>query len=193
MKAILLIISLTIFSFAELVALGEKAPAFALQNLSGKRDYLKMWCGDKLLKPYKNKVKHTVIIAFWATYCQPCMKEIPELLEFMKEHPDDDLKLFCINIEKKSRKELKAFQKEKGWDAPILLDPYQVTSKKYGVTALPALFIISPDGEIIYNTVGLEEGVDLKMVLEKEIFGSPEEKEGVKADSLKADTVAVAQ
>ncbi len=69
-------------SSGELLKSGNRAPSFSLPRLKGKRSVLNVWCGESLRKPYINDKKHTVILSFWATYCAPCMKEIPKLMKF---------------------------------------------------------------------------------------------------------------
>ena len=72
---------------------GVRAPSFSMLTLDGSRVALNELCGDTLLKPYTNKVHNTVILSFWATYCLPCQKEIPELQKFMANHTKDSIKL----------------------------------------------------------------------------------------------------
>jgi len=145
---------------------GDEAPPFSLPGLDGKREALRVWCGDTLLKPYLNAVKHIVIINFWATYCKPCQKEIPELTAFMKKHQSESVKLFCISIDKEGAEKVRPFVKEKGYTVPVLLDPFARTAQRYGVKSVPALFVISPSGKIYYAGAGFDESVDLGAKLE---------------------------
>jgi len=152
---------------SKLLQPGEVAPPFSLPLLDGKREALRVWCGDTLLKPYANPVKHTVIVNFWATYCKPCQKEIPELSAFMKKHASDPIKLFCISIDKEGAEKVRPFIAEKGYDVPVLLDPYARTAQRYGVKSVPALYVVGPNGVIQYAASGFDEGVDLGAKLER--------------------------
>jgi len=146
---------------------GTEAPTFSLPSMSGKRVALRTWSGDTLNKPHINQVPHTVIISFWATYCKPCQKEIPELMAFMKKHEKEPVKTFCISIDKEGAAIVKPFIKEKKYTLPVLLDPYQRTAQRYGVKSVPALFVIDPAGTIRYSSIGFDEKMNLDDKLEK--------------------------
>jgi thiol-disulfide isomerase/thioredoxin len=146
---------------------GIEAPPFSLPTLDGKREALRVWCGDTLLKPHINNVKHTVIVNFWATYCKPCQKEIPELSAFIKKHAGEPISAFCISIDKEGADIVKPFVEEKGYDVPVLLDPYAKTAERYGVKSVPALFVIAPSGHIQYSAMGFDEKTNLGEKLEK--------------------------
>jgi thiol-disulfide isomerase/thioredoxin len=154
------------------LAAGRTAPTFSLPTLEGKREMLSIWAGETLSKPYINKEPHTVIISFWATWCKPCQKEIPELMRFAEKHRDSKIKLFCISIDKEGASIVKPFVQEKGYTVPVLLDPYQKTAERYGVRSLPALVVIGPDGVIRHSSVGYTE--DLLETLENAVAAASE-------------------
>lgn len=140
---------------------GTEAPSFSLPALNGSREALRVWCGSTLSKPYVNSVKHVVIINFWATYCKPCQKEIPQLAAFMKKQEGKAVKLYCVSIDREGASKVKPFVSEKGYTVPVLLDPYARTAERYGVKSVPALFVIGPNGVIQYSAMGYDEKADL--------------------------------
>jgi thiol-disulfide isomerase/thioredoxin len=146
---------------------GVSAPTFSLPSLDGERVTLRTFCGDTLLKPHINKIRQVVILNFWATYCKPCQKEIPELITFAQKHAQDNVKVILVNIDKEGASLVAPFVKEKGYTLPVLLDPYKKTSARYGVQSLPALFLIDPFGIIRYSSVGYDEGESLDQKLER--------------------------
>jgi peroxiredoxin len=151
---------------SKLLQPGTPAPSFSLPSLDGSRVMLNVWCGQTLAKPYLNKIRHVVIVSYWATYCKPCQKEIPELMKFMEKHTADSVKIFCISIDKEGATKVKPFVVEKNYTVPVLLDPYQKTAERYGVKSLPALFVVGPDGVIRFSSLGFEEGTSLVDKLE---------------------------
>jgi thiol-disulfide isomerase/thioredoxin len=171
---------------AELVKAGEQAPTFSLPTLSGKREVLRIWCGEELAKPYVNDVPHVVVLSFWETKCKPCLKEMPELAKFQEKHKNDHVKVFCINIDKKGAGVVVPFVKEKEIDLPILLDPYRRTAERYGVKAVPALFVVGPDGVVRYAAVGYKEGSSVEKKLD-EVLASI--RAGKAAEAAEAETI----
>jgi peroxiredoxin len=148
---------------------GVKAPGFSMLTLDGSRVALNELCGDTLLNPYSNKVRNTVILSFWATYCQPCQKEIPELQKFMANHANDAIKLFCVSIDKEGKDIVDPFVKKYHYTVPVLLDRYKVTAGRYGVKHLPALFVIDAHGVIRYSSTGYDDKMKLQDKLEGQI------------------------
>lgn len=181
MFLILLCVSIS-FAAEGLIVVGTPAPTFVLPSTEGKREYLRIWNGEKLMKPYINKVKHRVVLSFWSTTCLPCMKEIPELHKFAETHADDSLKVFLINLDKLSAGEVKSFMKEKGWTLPSLLDPYQNCAKRYGVSAIPTLYVLSPEGVVEHAFTGIPEEFTADEYLEKLIYPENSEKKSDDAE-----------
>lgn len=165
--AIICLSALVLSNESTILKAGDLAPSFSLLSLNGDRENLRTYCGDTLLKPFVNNLRHTVIVSFWATYCAPCQKEIPELISFLKKHQSDTVKVFCISIDKEGSSIVEPFVKDKGYAIPILLDPYKKTSERYGVTSLPSLFVIDPFGKICYSSTGYDTTTSLQDKLEK--------------------------
>ena len=158
----------------KLLKKGVTAPLFSLPTLTGKREMLSVWAGENLSKPYINDKKHTVIISFWATYCVPCKKEIPQLHEFYDMYKDKDIKVFLISIDSKGAAIVKPHVESAGYTLPVLLDPYKRTADRYGVKSVPSLFVINKEGKIIYSAKGLKQDENLIEILENVIFKSGE-------------------
>jgi cytochrome c biogenesis protein CcmG, thiol:disulfide interchange protein DsbE len=151
----------------KLLPAGTPAPSFSLPTLSGDRVSLSTYCGETLSKTYINKIRHTVILSFWATYCKPCQKEIPELQTFAAKYKNDNVLVLCVSIDKEGAAVVDPFVKEKGYAVQVLLDPYARTSERYGVKSLPALFVIDSMGTIRFSSRGYDEKNPLGTKLEK--------------------------
>jgi peroxiredoxin len=152
---------------SKLLPAGSAAPSFSLPSLSGDRVSLSIYCGETLSKPYLNKARHTVILSFWATYCKPCQKEIPELQSFADKHKKDNMVVLCVSIDKEGADIVEPFVKEKGYTVQVLLDPYTKTSERYGVKSLPALYVIDTMGIVRFASRGYDEKNPLGPKLEK--------------------------
>jgi len=153
-----------------LLLVGAEAPPFVLPTLTGTREYLRTWCGETLAKPFLNKIPRRVILSFWSTTCLPCMKEIPGLHSFVSKHEQDSLKVFLVNLDNQTSSELQAFVTSKGWTFPVLVDPYQSVAKRYAVTALPTVYVISPEGKIEHAFTGIPEGVSPEQFFEQKLY-----------------------
>jgi cytochrome c biogenesis protein CcmG, thiol:disulfide interchange protein DsbE len=171
-KSTVVVLVATLLAFAQkpqeskLLAPGTPAPSFSLPTLAGDRMSLSIYCGETLSKPFFNKVRHTVILSFWATYCKPCQKEMPELISFADKHKTDNVAVLCVSIDKEGAAIVEPFVKEKNYTVQVLLDPYTKTAERYGVKSLPALFVIDTLGIIRYTSLGYDEKNPLEPKLE---------------------------
>ena len=101
-----------------------------------------------------------VILNFWATWCVPCVKEMPE---FQKAHQslNQKVKIIGINLAE-SKEQVNDYIRGKGYSFPILLDGYGNVSQEYEVLHLPVTFFITPDGVIREKIFG--GGVTREMI-----------------------------
>ncbi len=99
-----------------------------------------------------------VILSFWATYCKPCEKEMPEMQALLAKYPNT--KILFVNIDSPSeKKKVKELAEKWGITQPVLLDQYQVAAKAYiPKLNVPATFLVSTDGKIQYESIGFSEG-----------------------------------
>jgi len=151
-----------------IVAVGDTLQPFMLKRYSGDGEYvaLRDYAGTPR-KPWSALPRRPVVLSFFANWCQPCRREIPELTEVSKEW-GDSVSVFLISVGDKPD-QVASFLQEVPTTLPILLDPYKVTStERYGVSALPTVIVV--DGESVVQYVGVgfhEDSIDrLKGVIE---------------------------
>ena len=134
-----------------LAATGVRATdsaAFRLRDLNGQTVELADLCA-----------KGPVLLSFWATYCEPCKKEIPHLVELVKGFQAQNLQLALITVDSpRSQKQVKPYVTSKGWTMPVLLDPNGQTMKKLKGGNPPFTMLISPTGEVLYTHSGYKPG-----------------------------------
>lgn len=109
-------------------------------------------------KIFKNIIiNKNVLINFWATYCEPCKKEIPEILSLTSKYPQ--IHIYFINIDSVSDSaRVKEEIKNLGIQNMSLLDIYQVGAEAYikPKLSVPASFLIDKKGNIVFESVGFE-------------------------------------
>lgn len=129
------------------IKVGSEAPTFSLPTLDQNYIYLRDYCGEPLRKPWINKTKHVVVISFFASWCKPCLKEIPHLQDLEKEFEGKDIKFFLINVGEEKEK-VEELLKTNPIQLPILLDRYSKIAEKFDALTLPRLFVIDKLGII---------------------------------------------
>lgn len=92
-----------------------------------------------------------VIINFWATWCLPCVEEMPTLDAARRANPD--LVILAVN-RSESTEAISAFAPKVGVSFPLITDRDGVISERYGVVNLPTTFFINRDGTIAVRHVG---------------------------------------
>ncbi len=88
-----------------------------------------------------------VLLNFWATWCKPCVIEMPELEAAHQALKAQDFTVIAINVGDKKHK-VKAFVAAHGFTFPVLLDKDWAIAERYGVIAIPVSFYIDPAGGI---------------------------------------------
>lgn len=120
---------------------GQPAPNFELQSLDGQ---------SVSLKDFKGK---PVLINFWATWCGPCVYEMPFLQEIHDEWSSKGLILLAIN-DGESLSKVSQFMQRYNFSLPVLLDNRQAVAKKYNIVGIPTTFFIDKDGIIQEKVIG---------------------------------------
>jgi peroxiredoxin/Tfp pilus assembly protein PilF len=133
----------------------KKAPAFQLKNLDGVTVSSSSFQGKVL------------VLDFWATWCGPCVAELPKLQDLFKKYErNPGVRVVAINTEVND-KEVKKFIEKRGFTFPVLMD--KGTTAVYGVQGIPALFVVDRTGLIRYKHEGYDPNVDFVSMLSKEI------------------------
>lgn len=105
------------------------------------------------LADYKNRV---VLLNFWASWCKPCIKEVPSLMRLQANYNTKDFQIITINIGE-SKKEIAEFIDKVGLNLPILMDRDGQSVKDWRVYVYPSNFLLDRKGKIRYAYRGALE------------------------------------
>jgi len=128
------------------------APEFLLPDLSG---------AQVSLSDYRGK---WVFLNFWATWCGPCVMEMPMMDKLNKILEKENFKMLAINLEDIDPERIRKFVKNLKVDFHILLDRKSEVGAIYGVRSIPMTFMVNPKGEVEAIAEGMREWDDPKMV-----------------------------
>lgn len=133
-----------IFFIAAFFALGAQAEPvdFTLSDMKNV---------EHKLSDYRGK---WVVVNYWATWCPPCLTEIPELVDFHEEHKDKDAVVLGVNFEDISLSGLEQFSEEYFMNYPVLRTKPGPDSALGAIPGLPTTFLVSPEGEVVARQVG---------------------------------------
>ena len=121
--------------------LGQEAKPIKLKMVGG---------GEFELAKEKGKV---VVLDFWATWCGPCVKSLPALIEAMAPFPADKVKFVGLN-QGEAPEQIEQFLEAREWKLPVALDSAQSVGQQYGADGIPYTVIIAPDGKVAYVKSG---------------------------------------
>lgn len=124
---------------------GDKAPNFSLKSVKGK---------TVKLSDFKGKI---VIVDFWATWCPPCRKGIPDLVSIQKKFKKDVVVIGISLDAEKTIKDVPEFVKNYKINYPILYGDEKVVVDYGGIQSIPTTFVIDRKGNVVDSHVGLVE------------------------------------
>ncbi len=130
---------------------GGAAPSFSLPDLGGR---------SVSLADFRGKV---VVLDFWATWCPPCRREIPDFIALQKQYGTEGLQIVGIALDEPEK--VQAFARQNGMNYPVLLGTDDVAMRYGGIEGIPTTFIIDRGGRIVNRL----EGYRPRSVFEEEI------------------------
>ena len=125
---------------------GQKAPSNVLMDING----------NNVIFPTENKWN---LVFYWSLFCHSCIEEMPELHERLAELKGDDLCTYFVSLDTdQMQKALKNFVKRRKFTKTILMEQLRgekyVTADTWGVVMTPTVFIVDPNGKIVFSNQG---------------------------------------
>jgi cytochrome c biogenesis protein CcmG/thiol:disulfide interchange protein DsbE len=114
-----------------------------------------------------------VLVNFFATWCTPCIREHPELVNFARRHEAAGDATVVSVVYDDRPKDARRFFEENGGDWPVVTDPDGRISVSYGVSGVPESYLLAPDGRVVTKLVGgvTAAGMDQALAEAKAVLG----------------------
>ncbi len=132
----------------KIIGRGDRAPEFSLQTLDGRTVSL----GD-----FRGKV---VMVHFWATWCPPCVEEMPTLERLYRSLRTGDFEILAVSVDEGGAGAVAAFMQQNRLSLPVLLDPGRSIAGRYGTFKFPETYIIDRQGMVAYKAIGPRDWTD---------------------------------
>jgi thiol-disulfide isomerase/thioredoxin len=131
-------------------SLGKPAPPFTPTDLQN-------WPADQPLTSLRGK---WVLVSFWATWCRPCVEEMPELIRFYEQHSADRSRFEILAVHSADGPSLEGIRTaydrlvQQTWGGkrlpfPLLFDATGNTQKRWGIDTYPTTLLIDPSGKLV--------------------------------------------
>jgi peroxiredoxin len=137
------------------VSESDKLPDFTLKTLTGDEINLRQLGGQKI-----------VVVNFWATWCGPCRREIPDFNEVYSRYRDRGVEILGVSVDESPETVVPDFMKDNPMTYPVLAGSPELTFR-YGVRGLPTTFIIDRSGRVAKKIVGMTAASTLETALNK--------------------------
>ena len=144
---------------------GKTAPAFTLEDLSGRKVSLSSYRGN------------AVLINFWATWCAPCKIETPWLIELRNRYSAQGFEVLGISADDLDRDDAKRLAEEKKQiehsaqqmqiPYPVLIDGATLSTPYGGLDAMPTSFFVDRNGTVVAAQLGLTSKDDIEANIKK--------------------------
>ena len=136
-------------------SLASYAAGFSLEDLQGK---------THRLADYRGK---WVLVNYWATWCPPCLDEIPELSSLYDAHHDKDLVVIGIAIDSGSSKKIADFAQAHGISYPVVIGNRRITDQIGSVEVLPVSYLYNPKGKQVSFQTGKVTRASIEAYIKK--------------------------
>lgn len=121
---------------------GDRAPDFQLATLDG---------SAVSLSSFRGKV---VMVHFWATWCPPCVEELPTLERLNRSFSGRDLAILAVSVDEGGAGAVGQFMQRNGFTLPVLLNPDQSAARSYGTFKFPETYILDRKGIVRRKVIG---------------------------------------
>ena len=125
-----------------LPSVGRPAPDFAFADLNGRT----VW-----LSAQRGKI---VLVNIWATWCPPCVEEMPSMQKLYRSFERSDLEILAVSVDALGAEAVAPFMRQNKLSFPALIDAKGTMKTLYGTTGIPESFILDRQGRVVKKIIG---------------------------------------
>lgn len=133
---------------SKVITSGDQAPEFRLAKFDG---------GSVTLADLRGRV---VMVHFWATWCPPCVEELPTLDRLHQSVIGKDFEMLAVDEDEGGAEAIASFVKKNRLKLPVLFDSGSEVARRYGTYKLPETYIIDRQGVVRYKAIGPRDWTD---------------------------------
>jgi len=155
---------------------GEVVPVFTLKTVNVEESGVSYVGVDAYYGPTAKEPKKAVLLSFFATYCEPCKREMPFLAALYDAYKDKGLAVLSVSIDKEAEKIdfIKNLAKASQVKFPVLSDRFNIVAKRYMIARLPCVYLINGDGKVALVNVGYNDDLSRQLLDEiRKVLGEP--------------------
>ena len=145
---------LVLMIFVQPVAAASKMPSFLLRDVV---------TGDKV--DSKNFSGKTLLVTFFATWCPPCIQEIPDLIKLHKKYEKKGFSVIALSVDESGLKTVRKLVEKRSINYPVLMADKSTAISFGGVVGIPTSFLINSNGTVVKKYPGYVP----HMILENDI------------------------
>jgi len=93
------------------------------------------------------------VLDFWATWCGPCVKSLPDMIAKMAEFDPSKVRFIAVN-QAEPTDQVKTFLETRGWKMDVALDAFQRVGQQFKVEGIPHTVIIDAEGKVAFVKTG---------------------------------------
>ena len=139
-------------------AMGNKADEYLAPDVAG----VDIQTGKKVnIRNLKGKV---VLINFWATWCPPCRKEIPDIIKFREKYKAK-FEVIGVSVDRDGIDGVRHFVKNIGITYPVIMGTPDLVRSYGGIHAIPTSFLVDKDGDLVKKIVGFRNYEQFKEMI----------------------------
>jgi peroxiredoxin len=135
---------------------GEEVPRFTLKALNADQAGEAYVSIDRYVGADATDRKKALLVSFFATYCEPCKREMPFLGALYSTYKDEGFLSLVVSIDKDADKveAAAALAKQSNVTFPVLSDRFNIVAKRYFINKLPCVYVLNGDGKVTMVNVG---------------------------------------